>query len=43
MYELEDVLTARINIILVLEAITGTLNDLTPKQIAIFDADVEGK
>ncbi|MBD2447927.1 hypothetical protein H6G76_12205 [Nostoc sp. FACHB-152] len=39
----DDDLTDRINSILVLEAVSGTLNDLTPEQIAIFDASVEGK
>ncbi|HIK07038.1 MAG TPA: hypothetical protein IGS40_20500 [Trichormus sp. M33_DOE_039] len=39
----DDDLTERINSILVLEAVSGTLNDLTPEQIAIFDAAVEGK
>lgn len=33
----------RIDSILVLEAVSGTLNDLTPEEIAIFDAAVEGK
>ncbi|MBD2487778.1 hypothetical protein [Aulosira sp. FACHB-615] len=39
----DDDLTERINSILVLEAVSGTLNELTPEQIAIFDAVVEGK
>jgi hypothetical protein len=39
----DDDLTDRIDSILVLEAVSGTLNDLTPEQIAIFDATVEGK
>jgi hypothetical protein len=26
-----------------LEAVAGTLNDLSPEEIAIFDAAVEGK
>lgn len=38
-----DDLTDRIDSILILEAVSGTLNDLTPEQIAIFDAVVEGK
>ncbi|MDZ8104095.1 MAG: hypothetical protein RM338_00500 [Nostoc sp. DedQUE12a] len=38
-----DDLTDRIDSILILEAVSGTLNDLTPEQIAIFDAIVEGK
>ena len=36
-------LTKRIDKILVLEAVSGTLNDLTPEQIKIFDEAVEGK
>jgi hypothetical protein len=36
-------LQERIDSILVLEAVSGTLNDLTPEEIAIFDAAVEGK
>ncbi|MBE9198550.1 MULTISPECIES: hypothetical protein [unclassified Nodularia (in: cyanobacteria)] len=39
----EDDLIRRIDKILVLEAVSGTLNDLTPEQIAIFDAAVEGR
>ncbi|BDI17756.1 hypothetical protein ANSO36C_35580 [Nostoc cf. commune SO-36] len=39
----DDDLTDRIDSILVLEAVSGTLNDLTPEQIAIFDAAVEGR
>jgi hypothetical protein len=39
----DNQLTRRIDKILVLEAISGTLNDLTPEQIAIFDAAVEGR
>ncbi|WP_414527334.1 hypothetical protein [Nodularia chucula] len=39
----EDDLIKRIDKILVLEAVSGTLNDLTPEQIAIFDAAVEGR
>jgi hypothetical protein len=39
----EDDLIRRIDKILVLEAVSGTLNDLSPEQIAIFDAVVEGK
>lgn len=45
--EMQDIkdedLTNRIDSILVLEAVSGTLNDLTPEQIATFDAVVEGK
>lgn len=36
-------LTRRIKKFLTLEAVSGTLNDLTPEQIEIFDAAVEGK
>jgi hypothetical protein len=36
-------LTRRIGKLLALEAISGTLNDLTPEQIKIFDESVEGK
>ncbi len=36
-------LTDRIDKILILEAVSGTLNDLTPEQIEIFDAAVEGR
>ncbi|MBW4562006.1 MAG: hypothetical protein KME32_12785 [Mojavia pulchra JT2-VF2] len=36
-------LTRRIKKMLTLEAVSGTLNDLTPEQIAIYDAAVEGK
>ncbi|RAM50334.1 hypothetical protein BLD44_021135 [Mastigocladus laminosus UU774] len=39
----DNQLTDRIDKILVLEAISGTLNDLTPEQIKIFDEAVEGK
>ncbi|MBD2614399.1 hypothetical protein H6G94_24515 [Nostoc punctiforme FACHB-252] len=39
----EHELTRRIRKILTLEAVSGTLNELTPEQIAIFDAAVEGK
>jgi hypothetical protein len=39
----EHDLIGRIDKILVLEAVAGTLNDLTPEEIAIFDAAVEGK
>ncbi|BAY31588.1 hypothetical protein NIES2107_34490 [Nostoc carneum NIES-2107] len=39
----DDDLTDRIDSILVLEAVSGTLNDLTPEQIALFDEAVEGK
>jgi hypothetical protein len=36
-------LTRRIKKILTLEAVSGTLNDLTPEQIKIFDESVLGK
>jgi hypothetical protein len=39
----EHDLTRRISKILTLEAVSGTLNDLSPEEIAIFDAAVEGK
>lgn len=39
----ENELIRRIDKLLVLEAVSGTLNDLTPEQIAIFDEAVEGR
>lgn len=39
----DDELTKRIDSILVLDAISGTLNDLTPEQIKMFDEAVEGR
>ncbi|MBD2337897.1 hypothetical protein H6G64_13040 [Calothrix sp. FACHB-156] len=36
-------LTRRIKKMLTLEAVSGTLNDLTTEQVAIFDAVVEGR
>lgn len=39
----DNQLTNRIDKILVLEAVSGTLNDLTPEQIKIFDEIVEGR
>ncbi len=36
-------LIKRINSVLVLEAVSGTLNELTPEQIKIFDEAVEGR
>ncbi|NDJ24135.1 hypothetical protein GS682_21300 [Nostoc sp. B(2019)] len=39
----DDDLIDRIDSILILDAVSGTLNDLTPEQIAIFDAVVEGR
>jgi hypothetical protein len=39
----EHELTNRIRKIMTLEAVSGTLNDLTPEQIEIFEAAVEGR
>ncbi|KAF3885562.1 MULTISPECIES: hypothetical protein [Nostocales] len=39
----EEELTSRIKKLLTLEAVSGTLNDLTPEQIKIFDEAVERK
>ena len=39
----DDDLTRRIDSIIVIEAVSGTLNDLTPEEIAIFDEAVEGR
>lgn len=39
----DEDLTHRINRILVTHAVSGTLNDLTPEQMAMFDEAVEGK
>lgn len=39
----DEDLTRRINRILTLEAVAGTLNDLTPEQMAMFDDAVEGR
>jgi hypothetical protein len=39
----ENELTRRIQKILTLEAVSGTLNDLTPEEIKIFDEAVLGK
>ncbi|MDY6901059.1 MAG: hypothetical protein SWZ49_23705 [Cyanobacteriota bacterium] len=39
----ENELIRRIKKLLTLEAVSGTLNDLTPEQIAIFDEAVEGR
>jgi len=36
-------LIKRIDSILVIEAVSGTLNDLTPEEIAIYDEAVEGR
>ena len=37
----DDDLTNRIDSILVIEAVSGTLNDLTPEQIKMYDEAVE--
>lgn len=39
----DEELLDRIDSILILEATAGMLNDLTPEQIEIFDAAVEGR
>jgi len=39
----DDDLTDRINNILIVDAVSGTLNDLTPEQIRMFDEAVEGR
>lgn len=39
----EQALTRRIKKIMTLEAVSGTLNDLTQEEIEIFDAAVEGR
>jgi len=39
----DEDLSARIRKVLTLEAVSGTLNDLTPEQMEIFDAAVEGR
>jgi len=39
----DDELTARVDRIMVREAVSGTLNLLTPEQMEIFDAAVEGR
>jgi hypothetical protein len=39
----EHDLTRRITKILTVEAVSGTLNDLTPEQIKMFDEAVEGR
>jgi hypothetical protein len=39
----DEDLIHRINNLLNLEAVSGTLNDLTPEQIEMFDASVEGR
>ncbi|NET56808.1 MAG: hypothetical protein F6K47_11785 [Symploca sp. SIO2E6] len=39
----DEDLSDRIRKVLTLEAVSGTLNDLTPEQMEIFDAAVEGR
>ncbi len=39
----DDELTDRIDSIMVIEATAGMLNDLTPEEMQIFDAAVEGR
>ena len=39
----ESELTERVERIMVTEAVAGTLNELMPEQMAIFDATVEGR
>jgi len=39
----DDDLTQRIDRILVTHAVAGTLNDLTPEQMKMFDEAVEGR
>lgn len=39
----DDDLTHRIDNILTLEAVSGTLNDLTPEQMKMFDEAVESR
>ncbi|MBC6472318.1 MAG: hypothetical protein GDA48_05505 [Hormoscilla sp. GM102CHS1] len=39
----DEYLAYRIDHILIVEAVSGTLNDLTPEELEIFDAAVEGK
>jgi predicted RNA-binding protein with EMAP domain len=39
----DDDLTDRIDGVLVIEAVAGTLNDLTPEEMEMFDAAVEGR
>ena len=39
----ENELIRRIQKLMTLEAVSGTLNDLTPEEIAIFDEAVEGR
>lgn len=39
----DDSLTRRVKRVMVTEAVAGTLNDLTPQEMEIFDAAVEGR
>jgi len=39
----DEDLTHRIDRILVTDAVSGTLNDLTPEQMKMFDEAVEGR
>lgn len=39
----DEDLTHRIDNLLTLEAVSGTLNDLTPEQMKMFDEAVEGR
>ena len=39
----DDDLAYRIDHILIVEAVSGTLNDLTPEELEIFDAAVENR
>jgi hypothetical protein len=39
----DEDLTQRIDSLLVLDAVSGTLNDLTPEQLQMFDEAVEGR
>ncbi|MUG95537.1 hypothetical protein F7734_25515 [Scytonema sp. UIC 10036] len=39
----DDDLKERIDGVLVIEAVSGTLNDLTPEQIEMFDSAVAGR
>lgn len=39
----DEKLTKRVRRVMVIEAVSGTLNDLTPEQMAVFDEAVEGR
>jgi hypothetical protein len=39
----DEDLSRRIDSLLVLDAVSGTLNDLTPEQLQMFDESVEGR